>query len=63
VDVEHPELKRSFTYPGEPWRFSGVEQVSPVHAPLKGEHNYKVYHDELGISEEEIKKLAGDNII
>lgn len=63
IDVEHPEYKRSFTYPGEPWSFSGVERVKQVRAPLRGEHNYAVYHDELGISGEEIEKLAGDNII
>jgi benzylsuccinate CoA-transferase BbsE subunit len=63
VDVEHTELKRSFPYPGEPWRFSGVEPVNTVRAPFKGEHNYAIYHDELGISGKEIEKLAEDNVI
>jgi crotonobetainyl-CoA:carnitine CoA-transferase CaiB-like acyl-CoA transferase len=63
VEVEHHELKRFFTYPGEPWRFSGVEPVSTVRAPFKGEHNYAVYHDELGISGKDIEKLAEDNVI
>jgi benzylsuccinate CoA-transferase BbsE subunit len=63
VDVEHPECNRSFLYPGLPWSFSGFQPEKQERAPLQGEHNYKIYHDELGISAEEIERLARARII
>jgi benzylsuccinate CoA-transferase BbsE subunit len=63
VDVEHPEHKRSFLYPGMPWRFSGFHPGKQERAPLPGEHNYEIYHDELGIPADEIERLAQAQII
>jgi crotonobetainyl-CoA:carnitine CoA-transferase CaiB-like acyl-CoA transferase len=63
IDVEHPECNRSFLYPGLPWRFSGFHPGTQGRAPLPGEHNYKIYHNELGISAEEIERLAQARII
>jgi crotonobetainyl-CoA:carnitine CoA-transferase CaiB-like acyl-CoA transferase len=63
VDVEHPEYNRSFLYPGLPWRFSSYCTRKQERAPLPGEHNYKIYHDEIGISAEEIERLAQAQII
>jgi crotonobetainyl-CoA:carnitine CoA-transferase CaiB-like acyl-CoA transferase len=37
VEIEHPELGRSFTYPGAPYRFT-VTPWSARRAPLLGEH-------------------------
>jgi len=37
VEIEHPELGRSFTYPGAPYRFTGTPW-SATRAPLLGEH-------------------------
>ena len=37
VEIEHPELGRSFTYPGAPYRFNGTPW-SATRAPLLGEH-------------------------
>jgi crotonobetainyl-CoA:carnitine CoA-transferase CaiB-like acyl-CoA transferase len=37
VDVEHPELGRSFRYPGAPYRFTATP-CAPRRAPLLGEH-------------------------
>jgi crotonobetainyl-CoA:carnitine CoA-transferase CaiB-like acyl-CoA transferase len=61
--VEHPELGRSFTYPGEaaiygdsPWRISR-------RAPLIGEHNVEIYCDELGLSRGELAVLAESRVI
>jgi len=61
--VEHPELGRSFTYPGEaaifndsPWRLSR-------RAPLIGEHNIEVFCDELGLSRAELTVLAESRVI
>jgi benzylsuccinate CoA-transferase BbsE subunit len=61
--VEHPELERSFVYPGEaaiynnsPWQISG-------RAPLIGEHNTEIFCDELGLSRGEISILAENGVI
>jgi len=58
VEVEHPEVGRSFTYPGpaalynrSPWRISR-------RAPLIGEHNYEVFCGELGLSKADLAILA-----
>ncbi len=58
VEVEHPELGRSFIYPGpaaiyndSPWRISR-------RAPLIGEHNREVFCGELGLSLEELTRLV-----
>ncbi len=62
-EVEHPELGRSFLYPGEaaiynrsPWRISR-------RAPLIGEHNTEIFCDELGLSPGELSRLAENAVI
>jgi crotonobetainyl-CoA:carnitine CoA-transferase CaiB-like acyl-CoA transferase len=61
--VEHPELARSFIYPGEaaiynasPWRISR-------RAPLIGEHNIEIFCDELGLSRGELVALRENRVI
>jgi crotonobetainyl-CoA:carnitine CoA-transferase CaiB-like acyl-CoA transferase len=61
--VEHPELGRSFVYPGEaaifndsPWRISR-------RAPLTGEHNTEIFCGELGLSRGELATLAESHIV
>jgi benzylsuccinate CoA-transferase BbsE subunit len=61
--VEHPELGRAFTYPGEaaiysasPWRISR-------RAPLIGEHNSEIFSGELGLSAGELTVLAENRVI
>jgi crotonobetainyl-CoA:carnitine CoA-transferase CaiB-like acyl-CoA transferase len=61
--VEHPELGRSFVYPGEaaiygdsPWRISS-------RAPLIGEHNAEIFCEELGLSRGELLVLAESHVI
>jgi len=63
VEVEHPELGRSFTYPGpaalysqSPWRISR-------RAPLIGEHNAEIFCGELGVSTAELAVLAESGVI
>ena len=58
VEVEHAELGANFTYPGaaaiyndSPWRIYR-------RAPLIGEHNREVFCGELGLSPEELTRLA-----
>jgi crotonobetainyl-CoA:carnitine CoA-transferase CaiB-like acyl-CoA transferase len=61
--VEHPDLGRSFTYPGEaaiyhdsPWRISR-------RAPLIGEHNTEIFCDELGLTRGMLTVLAESHVI
>jgi benzylsuccinate CoA-transferase BbsE subunit len=61
--VQHPELGRSFIYPGEaaiygdsPWRIAR-------RAPLIGEHNAEIFCSELGVSRGELSVLAESGVI
>jgi crotonobetainyl-CoA:carnitine CoA-transferase CaiB-like acyl-CoA transferase len=63
VEVPHPELGRSFIYPGpaavysqSPWRISR-------RAPLIGEHNPEIFCGELGLSKAELTVLAESGVI
>ena len=63
VEVEHPELGTTITYPGA---FAQASETPPRisrRAPLIGEHNQEIYEDELGISKEELLRLKQDKII
>ncbi len=42
TEVEHPELGRSFTYPGAPYQFRGSPWGISRRAPLLGEHTDEV---------------------
>ena len=46
--VEHPEVGRSFRYPGAPYRFTGTPWRIRRRAPLLGEDNLAVYA-EIGL--------------
>ncbi|MFC1977206.1 CoA transferase, partial [Chloroflexota bacterium] len=53
VEVEHPELGTTITYPGA---FAKTSQAPPRisrRAPLIGEHNQEIYEKELALSREE----------
>ena len=63
VQVEHPELGRTFTYPGgaalygnTPWRISS-------RAPLIGEHNQEILCGKLGLSPQELTVLAESGVV
>jgi crotonobetainyl-CoA:carnitine CoA-transferase CaiB-like acyl-CoA transferase len=63
VEVGHPELGRSFIYPGpaaiysmSPWRISR-------RAPLAGEHNVEIFCGELGLSKAELAVLAESGVV
>jgi crotonobetainyl-CoA:carnitine CoA-transferase CaiB-like acyl-CoA transferase len=57
VEVEHPEMGRSYTYTGTPYIFSESPWRIRRRAPLLGEDNRAVYEDELGLSKEELVEL------
>lgn len=63
VDVEHPELGDSITYPGGPYKFDLPVWGIRRRPPLVGEHNMEIYHDELGYSAGELSQLKEAGII
>ncbi|RLC71047.1 MAG: hypothetical protein DRI26_05920 [Chloroflexi bacterium] len=57
LEVEHPELGESLTYPG-PWaQVTEAPLTGWRPAPLIGEHNDDIYGNELGFSKEEMVLL------
>jgi crotonobetainyl-CoA:carnitine CoA-transferase CaiB-like acyl-CoA transferase len=48
TEVEHPELGKSFTYPGAPYQFRGSPWAISRRPPLIGEHNAEVFA-EIGV--------------
>jgi len=61
--VEHPELGRSFVYPGEAAIYNGSPWRISRRAPLIGEHNTEIYGGELGLSGDELSALARRGVI
>lgn len=61
--VEHPELGRSFVYPGEASIYNGSPWAISRRAPLIGEHNVEIFCDELGLSRGEMSILAESRAI
>lgn len=60
--MDHPELGR-VVLPGSPLRFEGTPPLPLVASPFLGQHNAEVYGDWLGLSAEEIARLASDGVI
>ena len=61
--VEHPELGRSFVYPGEAAIYNGSPWRISRRAPLIGEHNTDIFCGELGLSLHELSMLAESRVI
>jgi crotonobetainyl-CoA:carnitine CoA-transferase CaiB-like acyl-CoA transferase len=61
--LEHPELGRSFPYPGPFAKFSEAPLAYRRRPPLVGEHNRELYVNELGLSEDKLADLARRGII
>jgi crotonobetainyl-CoA:carnitine CoA-transferase CaiB-like acyl-CoA transferase len=62
VEVDHPELGRSFRYPGAPIRFTASPWQGGTRAPLLGEHNTEVLGG-LGIDEAGLRKLRDEGVV
>lgn len=62
-DVGHPELGRTFRYPGGPFYFTATPWRIARRPPLLGEHNAEVYQGELGISNEQMTALVKEKIV
>ena len=61
--VEHPELERSFVYPGEAAIYSDSAWRIARRAPLIGEHNEEIFCGELGLSRDELVVLSENRVI
>ena len=63
TQVEHPELKSTFTYPGHAGIYNGSPWRIYRRAPLIGEHNEEVLCKELGLSKQELSLLGENGVI
>jgi crotonobetainyl-CoA:carnitine CoA-transferase CaiB-like acyl-CoA transferase len=63
VEVEHPELGRTFRYPGAPCVFSATPWRVYRRPPLVGEHTAEILERELGIGAQELAGLRADKVI
>jgi crotonobetainyl-CoA:carnitine CoA-transferase CaiB-like acyl-CoA transferase len=61
VELDHSELGDTVTYPGPFVKMSQTPVTVRHRAPLIGEHNIEIYHDELGIPTDKliVMKQAG----
>lgn len=62
-EVEHPELGRTFRYPGAPYLFNGSPWRVTRRPPLVGEHTGEILGGELGMGAEELAALAAEGVI
>ena len=62
-DVDHPPMSVSLQYPGLPYQFSQYSRSRWKQAPLIGENNIQIYQEELGLSEEDLKRLSSTDVI
>jgi benzylsuccinate CoA-transferase BbsE subunit len=63
VEVDHPELGTSITYPGPFLKTSETFENVCLRAPRIGEHNEEVYLRELGMSKEQLLILKQMQVI
>ncbi|MFC1965427.1 CaiB/BaiF CoA transferase family protein [Chloroflexota bacterium] len=63
IDVEHPELGTTITYPGAFAKSTGVPPKVSCRAPLIGEHNQEIYEGELGIPRDKLLTLGQAGVI
>lgn len=63
AEVHHPELGRSFRYPGAPYLFSGTPWRVSRRPPLLGEHTGEILKQELGLDADELAALAFEGVI
>ena len=61
AEIDHPEAGKQ-TYPTLPYRFSD-QSLRSTRAPLLGEHNEKVFSDELGYTPAELAILTAAGVI
>ena len=63
VEMDHSEVG-SLKYPGPGFLMDGENPMKPTRpAPTLGEHNFEIYHNELGLSVEELDRLRAAGVI
>jgi benzylsuccinate CoA-transferase BbsE subunit len=62
-EVQHPELGRTFRYPGAPYLFTGSPWRVTRRPPLVGEHSGEILGGELGMNAQELAALAAEGVI
>ena len=63
LQVEHPELNASIKYPGFFVKASETPCQVQHRPPLIGEHNQRIYGEEMGLSHEELVLLKQADVI
>jgi crotonobetainyl-CoA:carnitine CoA-transferase CaiB-like acyl-CoA transferase len=63
LDIEHPEVGRSFKYPRYFFLSNQGDNFVKRRAPLIGEHNLEIYGKEMGFTDEYISLLQRTKII
>ena len=63
VEIEHPELGTTITYPGAPYKSNVPNYEIRGRAPLIGEHNQEIYEKELGITPAELARWKETGVI
>lgn len=63
AEINHPAYDEPIRVPGTPIRLSDSEMPEITPSPTKGEDNYTVYQERLGLSKEEVKALEEDGIV
>ena len=63
TEVAHPELDRTFIYPGGGAIFNGSPWRISRRAPLVGEHNDEIFGGLLGLTREELARLSDSGVI
>jgi crotonobetainyl-CoA:carnitine CoA-transferase CaiB-like acyl-CoA transferase len=62
-EIDHPAMEEPIRVPGTPIRLSDSELPDIEPSPTKGQDNYEVLTERLGLSEDEIQELEEDGII
>jgi len=62
VELEHPAVGR-FEYPGPPYKWSETSCRISRPAPCLGEHNEKIYCQELGLTSDELAALRQAEVV
>lgn len=63
AEVEHPELGRTVSYPGAPYRLTRSPWQLRRRAPLLGEDNLAVYTGDLGLSKAQLRTLFETGVV
>ena len=63
VQVAHPELGATLTYPGAPWKLSRTPWRLRRRAPLLGEHTAEILGGELGLDATALATLQQEGVL